>query len=192
MADKNLLEFVWNMERTADMICSSMSEKWGIEVEGGTVSGATHPSRMKVLHTGFALLLIFPLIATSQGSENNRWTGDLGMSPPKSLRVPQFENTAVRDESGKVMFKALYAPMPVYPKRPRYDEGRGLFLLRLRSNGTVLAVEVERSTGAKEFDLAASEALIRWRYPANTNVTRVYIPINFKRPSPLFHRSPGT
>lgn len=169
-----------------------MSENSGSEFKGGAVSEATQPSRMKALQAGLALLLIYPLIATSEGGENNRWTGDMGMSRSKSLRVPQVEDTAVRDESGKVMFKALYAPMPVYPKRPRYDEGKGLFLLRLRPNGTVLAVEVERSTGAKEFDLAASEALIRWRFPANTNLKEVHIPINFKRPSGLAHGSPGS
>lgn len=174
------------------MIWSSMSENRGIELAGETISKATHPSRKKAIHAGLALLLIYPLIATAPGSENNRWTGDLGMSPRKSDRVPQFENTAVRDESGKVMFKALYAPMPLYPRRARYDAGRGLFLLRLRANGTVSAVEVERSTGSKEFDLAASEALIRWRYPANPKVTKVRIPIDFKRPSTLHHANPGT
>lgn len=160
-----------------------------IEVEDRTVSGATHASRIKTLHAGLVLLLIYFLISTSQGSESH-WTGDTGMSPPKSGRVSQVDDTEVRDKSGKVMFKALYAPMPVYPKRPRFDEGKGLFLLRLRSNGTVSAVEVERSTGAREFDLAASKALINWRFPANTNCTCVHIPIRFKRPSSLFHGSP--
>ena len=173
------------------MIWSSMSENGGVQVEGATVSEATHSSRVKAFPAGLALLLFCPLIATSQGTEN-RWTGELGMSPSKPLRVPQSENTAVRDKSGKVIFKALYAPMPVYPRRPRYDEGKGLFRLRLRPNGTVAAVEVERSTGSKEFDLAASEALIHWRYPANPKVTWVRIPMSFKRPSSLHHASPGT
>jgi TonB family protein len=135
---------------------------------------------MKAFHARLALLLVYPLIATSQGSENP-WTGELGMSPSKSPNVPQSADTAVRDKSGKILFKALYAPMPVYPMRPRYNEGKGLFLLRLRPNGTVSAVEVERSTGSREFDLAASEALIHWRFPANPPLTRVRMPISFKR-----------
>ena len=174
------------------MIWSGMSHNAGVQVEGATVTEATHSSRAKAFHAGLALLLIYPLVATSRGNESNRWTGDLGMSPSKPLRAPQAENTTVRDKSGKVIFKTLYAPMPVYPKRPRYDEGKGLFLLRLRPNGTVSAVEVERSTGAKEFDLAASEALINWRFLPNPRITRVRIPINFTRPSGLHHSNPGT
>src|ERR1700730_17406839 len=69
-----------------------------------------------------------------------------GEVPP---RVPQAENTTARDKRGKIGFKALYAPMPVYPFKARlhHEAGQGIFGLILRRDGTVSAVAVLRSTG---------------------------------------------
>jgi TonB family protein len=84
-----------------------------------------------------------------------------------ALRVRQVpeELLMARDSSGKVQAKALYAPMPVYPYKARLQssEGRGIYMLLLRPNGTVSGVAVLRSTGLKELDVAAAQALIQWR-----------------------------
>ncbi|HEX8489905.1 MAG TPA: TonB family protein, partial [Chthoniobacterales bacterium] len=88
-----------------------------------------------------------------------------GEPAPRVRQVPEELRTA-RDSSGKMRVKALYAPMPVYPYKARLQrwEGQGLFMLLLRSNGTVSGVAVLRSTGLKELDVAAAQALIQWRF----------------------------
>jgi TonB family protein len=87
----------------------------------------------------------------------------------------------MRDEKGNIRCKAVYAPVPIYPKiAPQVrNEGRGLFVLSLRPNGTVSGVVIERSTGYRELDAAAMEALTRWRFQAKAGVTQVHIPISF-------------
>jgi TonB family protein len=103
-----------------------------------------------------------------------------GGPAPRVRQVPE-ELRMARDRSGKVQAKALYVPMPVYPYKARLQswEGRGIYMLLLRPNGTVSGVAVLRSTGLKELDVAAAQALIRWRF-APSKFSQVKIPINFR------------
>jgi TonB family protein len=74
----------------------------------------------------------------------------------------------------------IYAPMPIYPFRDRAQriEGKGFFELRVRPNGTVSTIAVFRSTGDEQLDIAAAQALIRWRFQPNL-YSRVRIPVTF-------------
>lgn len=134
---------------------------------------------MKPLFVAAALALCLSLNAA--GSESPWISGGPGAHPPVG-RVEQAKTQVVRDKKGKVICKAVYAPMPIYPKIAWVrNEGRGLFLLSLRPNGTVSTVVVERSTEYRELDAAATAALRQWRFQAEAGVTHVHIPINFTR-----------
>ena len=104
-----------------------------------------------------------------------------GQPAPRVRQVPESLRS-VRDYHGKVIAKAIYAPMPIYPYKARLQrwEGRGLFVLRLRPNGTVSGVAVFRSTGFKELDVAAAQALIQWRFPPAKSDREYGVPINFR------------
>lgn len=103
-----------------------------------------------------------------------------GEPAPRVSQVPEADRM-VRDVYGTLKSKALYAPMPVYPYKARLQrwEGRGIFGLLLRPNGTVSGVAVLRSTGFKELDIAAAQALIQWRFPPPKGLKGVKVPINF-------------
>jgi TonB family protein len=104
-----------------------------------------------------------------------------GEPAPRVQQVPE-DMRLVRDHDGKVIAKSIYAPTPVYPYKARFHrwEGRGLFVLRLRPNGTVSGVAVFRSTGYKELDVAATQALIHWRFPPAKSDREYGIPVTFK------------
>ncbi len=78
--------------------------------------------------------------------------------------------------------RAIYSPMPVYPFKARLhrEGGGGIFRLVLRRDGTVSAIEVMRSTGIKELDVAAARALIQWRFTRPPDELKaVRVPVNF-------------
>lgn len=74
----------------------------------------------------------------------------------------------------------LFAPEPIYPRRARAQriEGAGYFELRVRPNGTVSTVAVFRSTGDEQLDIAAAQALIRYRFQPGL-YARVRVPVRF-------------
>jgi len=106
-----------------------------------------------------------------------------GAQAEPAPRVRQLPEAAkiVRDRSGNVRSSALYAPEPFYPYKARLQrlEGRGLYELLVRPNGTVSGVAVLRSTGSKLLDIAAAQTLIQWRFPPQAGLERVKIPIYF-------------
>jgi len=76
--------------------------------------------------------------------------------------------------------RVLYAPPPQYPfvARARHWTGAGLFACNLRPDGTVVSVDVVRSTGHDVLDDAATSALRRWKFPSGgSHVIR--IPLSF-------------
>lgn len=98
-------------------------------------------------------------------------------------RARQAPDPVARDTTGNEIFRALYAPMPVYPLTMRFqrEQGRGVYVLLLRPNGTVSGVAVARSAGPEELDIAAAQALIRWRFPAPPKGLRgVRVPVDFR------------
>jgi TonB family protein len=92
----------------------------------------------------------------------------------------QPEQQANLTQNGRTFRGALYSPMPAYPFRARLhkEAGRGLFLLTLRPNGTVVSVAVLRSTGDPDLNIAAAQALIRWRFRPGL-YEKVRVPVNF-------------
>jgi TonB family protein len=98
-------------------------------------------------------------------------------------RVEEAEHIRFVDPKGRTITRLIYAPMPVYPFNARLHQegGEGLFRLRIEANGTVSAIEVHRSTGVEQLDIAAARALIRWRFtPPADGRMRVQVPVNFR------------
>ena len=174
------------------MIWSSISEKCGIDAGGGTISEAIHFSLMKVFHAGLALFLIYPLIATSLGSETSTWTSGLGWSPPKSLHVPQFgsagvDSKGVRHTWGANSTKpAVVITKRVWPDRPVEArrwllEGAGLFRVQIDlGTGKVVKATVLRSTGHVVLDNSVLSALRGWQFKPGT-WKEMDIPFSFSR-----------
>ena len=145
-----------------------MGENWGKEVESGTVPEATHPSRMKAFHVGLALLLIYPLISTSQGSENP-WTGDLGMSRAQTMVPAPRGSTPVKD--GISMKLVVHQVPPDYPFEARRSHitGRGILFGQVDyKTGNVTSVRMEKSTGSRILDQATLNAFRQWRFKPGT------------------------
>jgi TonB family protein len=86
---------------------------------------------------------------------------------------------------------AEYAPYPKYPDVARWRRwaGEGIFVCKLRPDGTVSSVEVHRSTGYDVLDQAAVAALRQWRFKLR-GIHSVGVPINFKM-SGVRHRMSG-
>src|SRR5205809_7955287 len=74
----------------------------------------------------------------------------------------------------------VYSPEPEYPigATTRGWQGSGLFLCRLRSDGTVSSVTVLQSTGHDILDRAGVSAFQRWRFKPGS-LKAVKIPVNF-------------
>ncbi len=86
--------------------------------------------------------------------------------------------------SGKAV--ATFAPRPILPfgGRIRYTT-TGIFMLRVRPDGTVSRVDIVRSTGYDTFDLASMDALYKWRFvPGSADNVRV--PITYLRGRPKY------
>lgn len=69
--------------------------------------------------------------------------------------------------SKNVSALATYTPRPNYPMGAlsRYEQGIGWFVMRVQiKSGLVKEVEVAQSTGHKDLDDAAVQALKRWRF----------------------------
>ena len=98
-------------------------------------------------------------------------------------RVKQAKEPLARDSRGNPVIRAIYAPMPEYPfnMRLQRNQGNGRYVLLLRPDGTVSGVAVMQSAGVKDLDIAAAQALIKWRFPPPPKGLRgVGIPINFR------------
>jgi len=76
----------------------------------------------------------------------------------ESIGVEEEGHYVVRTPNGKFVSRALYTPKPVYPFNARIhrENGQGLFRIEVQPNGKVTAVQVIRSTGLKELDIAAA------------------------------------
>ncbi len=74
----------------------------------------------------------------------------------------------------------LSAPRPEYPydARRRNLQGSGMFILRVRADGTVSRVDVEDSTGSPLLDQTAIAAYSKWRFKPG-GVKAVRVPIHF-------------
>jgi TonB family protein len=106
----------------------------------------------------------------------------VSQAEPPSV-VSQLNQTPLRDGTGALMPRAIYAPSPIYPKEriAHQEQGNGVFKLSLRSNGTVSAVEVLRSTRVKELDEAAVRAMIQWRFtPPKEMPSSAVVPLSFR------------
>ena len=75
--------------------------------------------------------------------------------------------------------KPLYAPKPEYSiqARARRLEGRGVFLLHTRPDGTVRSVDIIQSTDHPELDQAGVAAFKKWRF--RSGVGDVEVPLEF-------------
>ena len=83
---------------------------------------------------------------------------------------------------------ATYAPKPYYPlgARLQHHEGAGVFLIHIRADGTVRAVDTVRSTGYLELDACAIDAFRKWRFRPG-RPTQVKMPITFSVRGPFIY-----
>ena len=74
----------------------------------------------------------------------------------------------------------IYAPRPEYPydARRRNLQGSGMFIIRVRPDGTVSRVDVEDSTGAPLLDHTAIATFSKWRFKPG-RVKAVRVPTHF-------------
>jgi TonB family protein len=74
----------------------------------------------------------------------------------------------------------ISAPAPVWPFGGRIRRTtRGMFILRLRPNGTVARVDIAQSCGYQTFDLATMDAFYKWRFGPGS-AENVQIPVIYK------------
>ena len=89
-------------------------------------------------------------------------------------------NAAAGKDATRAKAFAVYAPPPQVPDiaRAKRMAGSGLFLSRVRPDGSVSRVDVLRSTGHAELDSAVVSAFSKWRFKPGT-VSEVRTPVNF-------------
>ena len=83
--------------------------------------------------------------------------------------------------SGGSTVYATYAVKPDYPyfARSRHMQGRGIFQLHIRADGTVSSVDTIQSTGYFELDEVSIGAFSKWRFRPPSRPTKVKMPITF-------------
>jgi len=78
----------------------------------------------------------------------------------------------------------VYAPYPKYPTSAlaHHLQGSGMFLIHVRSDGTVSRVDIVQSTGHRELDDACLSVYRQWRFRKDfaAKVHNVKMPVTFK------------
>jgi TonB family protein len=111
------------------------------------------------------------------------------------IGTEEFRPRVFRDDTGLAphgqRVRYLDVRHPVYPRRAREMGWAGTVLLRVevRSDGTVAAIEVERSSGYDLLDRAALRAAKTWRFAPQTDggfalSASVAVPIRFDLSEP--------
>src|SRR5260370_29575893 len=87
---------------------------------------------------------------------------------------------------------AIYAPKPQYPMAASHHgwRGSGLFLCKLRPDGTVSSVTVLKSTGHDVLDQSGIAAFRQWRFKPG-QAKDVEIPLSFVRSGGVRSRMAG-
>jgi TonB family protein len=87
---------------------------------------------------------------------------------------------AAKSQSHLSTADAIYAPKPQYPATAMRHgwAGNGLFLCKLRPDGTVSSVTVLKSTGREVLDQAGIAAFQQWRFKLGQGKS-AEIPLNF-------------
>lgn len=92
------------------------------------------------------------------------------------VRVPQFLEASHKFTT--------FAPLPGYPiaAQARHLEGNGIFLLHVRSDGSVSRVDIVQSTGHRELDDVCISVYEMWRFRTDfaAKTHNVKIPVTFK------------
>jgi TonB family protein len=76
---------------------------------------------------------------------------------------------------------AVFTPKPEFPETMRRQRirAKGVFALNVDAKtGQVTSIKIERRTGYQVLDVAALNALIKWRFKPHS-VTKVHIPVIF-------------
>lgn len=106
---------------------------------------------------------------------------DVADQPPADT-VPQYAGTTQTKPA-----RPLRNPHPVYPADAVRDRLQGLVILRvtISSEGTVTAVTIAESSGHRQFDRAARDAVLQWRFEPATRAGQAVewtarLPIRFR------------
>jgi periplasmic protein TonB len=83
----------------------------------------------------------------------------------------------------RTMPHAIYAPLPHVPTeaRVKHLKGDGMFILNVRSDGTIARVGIVQSTGHAVLDNASIDAFSRWRFDPDSlgSVKKIKIPVTY-------------
>ena len=119
-------------------------------------------------------------------------TGGGQQPPPDSGEIVKV----TLDENGRTMVNGvpvqhypnlrglfLGMPKPYYPPevRRRGITGSGIFTMHIDANGKVAGVEIRKSTGHRELDIQAVDALRHWRTKPGPH-REIDMPISFRLP----------
>ena len=111
--------------------------------------------------------------------------------PEEVATVEHAQSPATTSDAAGVKTTALprsiFSPHPVYPAAAlsKGETGRVVLRVQVDATGRVTAVSIDRSSGSRSLDAAASAAIRRWRFnPATGNGTpiasEVRIPVRFR------------
>lgn len=112
-----------------------------------------------------------------------------GDPTPPARKKLQSTQTAIIVWDRSFRPQMIRAPSPTYPYEGRRSkvQGRGLFDLHVRSDGTISTVDVFKSTGHKILDEEAVRVLLSWKFRPDKKWARVRVPITFT----LLHEAPN-
>jgi len=91
----------------------------------------------------------------------------------------QTPSAGVSAPTGDAVY-ATYAAKPCYPVGARFQHhaGSGIFLIHIRADGTVRAVDTLKSTSYVELDACALDGFRKWRFRPG-RPTQVKMPVTF-------------
>lgn len=109
-------------------------------------------------------------------------------TPPSRMKLQSTQPPMIQWHKS-FLPQMIRAPSPTYPSEGRRSkvQGRGLFDLHVRSDGTISTVDVFKSTGHKILDEEAVRVLLSWKFRPDKKWTRVRVPITFT----LLHEAPN-
>lgn len=104
------------------------------------------------------------------------------IAPP--VTEPQPTDSNANGSDVQVVDKLALASRvdPIYPASAQRagQEGTVLLAITVDTNGQPLNVEIERSSGFEVLDMAAVQAVRKWRFNHPANVVKIRVPITFK------------
>ena len=114
----------------------------------------------------------------------------IGMGTPpekKAQHVAEWPKSAAVRQISSSQHQALLPPLlkssqPIYPEEARWEERTGKVTLKFRisDKGSVLDPKIKKSSGHRDLDLAAIQAIQSWRFDTQTPPTSDWYYYSFR------------